>query len=440
MKCKTGAGGAVGQVMLLIIFELILLYILIRRQWAVHRKFLLFAAFLMQFTLLFIYRLELKFLWGREVYWSDAEYYWNATLELLKYGKVTAHNILYVYYGWLLQITSPFVGVIWNNISNVLLLNLSFLLAVETSRNLKNHYRFSRIRNDTALLPFSLYFLTIVNPLVVYSLMRNLKDSLFLFLVSFSVFLIKQIAKIKSLLWLTLAVALYNVLLIPLLTNIRPWGFAIPVVNMISLLISKESMTRGRKFAISLGFLALSVFVFFQFIQRIQGWISRRDLLLELGAGLENKGVLPTVLGVFRLLIGPGPIRSLFGSDFFQFYTYLGNFSSLLGSTIFWFIFPYFLTRYIPQITRLLRNGSAFFLNLVAILSIYAYFYGGSAELRFRGVIYSLIAFFILETIPEKKHFSDLDAVKCSRGLRNQMMAYAVVGIFMVSAGLYFSK
>lgn len=426
--------------MLVVIFELILIYVLIREQKNLHRNLFLITTFLTQFTLLSIYRFELKYFWGREVYWSDAEYYWDATLKLLKQGSVTAHNIVYVYYSWLLQKTSPFVSVIWNNVSNLLLVNLSFLLAVETSRTLKRELDCSvESGSSRTLIPSSVYLLSIANPLVVYSLMRNLKDSLFLFLLSLSVFLVKKIMKIKSLIWFIIALVAYNGLLIPALTNIRPWGFAVPVLNMLSLLIGKENIPRKHRTAISFLFLLFLVLIFQFFSSGIQGWLSRRDLLLELGIGVENKGAFSTVLGIFRLLIGPGPIRSLFGSQFFQFYTYVGNISSFVGSTIFWFLFPYVLIRDLPRVTKLLSNGSTFFLNLTAILGIYAYFYGGSAELRFRGVIYSLVSFFLLETFPRNYLYQVKESIALTQRLRSQMLGYVFTGIFLITAGILFS-
>ena len=131
----------------------------------------LFAIF-EQTIILLVYRINLNTI-NRVVYYSDAEVYWDNTLTLLNGGHLIGSQTGYAYYCMLLQLVSPFVSVIWNNISNICLLDCSVLLLAHVmvlgSVSQKNILLFLR---------FNLY-----NPLIIYGLGRNLKDSLFLFII-----------------------------------------------------------------------------------------------------------------------------------------------------------------------------------------------------------------------------------------------------------------
>src|SRR5690554_8234724 len=81
----------------------------------------------LQIALLLIYRIEL-FQLGREVYYSDATTYWEATKAMLNGYDFHAWNLGYVYYSVIIQKTTPFVSVFWVNLSNLLLFDLSVVL------------------------------------------------------------------------------------------------------------------------------------------------------------------------------------------------------------------------------------------------------------------------------------------------------------------------
>jgi len=381
----------------------------------------------------------LTLLWGREVYWSDAEYYWDSTLKMIKTGFVAAHNITYVYYTWLIQMTSPFINVIWNNISNIMLLNLSFLMAIQSYLDSKNDLYLNKSYMKSNSIPITSYLLSIANPLVIYSLLRNLKDSLFLFLVVFSIYLMGYIKKVKSVTIFIFWLIFYNLLLIPVLTNIRPWGFAIPVLNTLSLFLDKKNISKQKRTVLTIFFAVQVFFMIYLFSARAFAWLSRRDMLLELGVGADSQGFSTVFLGLFRLLLGPGPIRSLFGYQYFQFYTYVGNICALIGSTIFWFLSPIVLLQMLDMNRKDLYVLLTYIFNLLMILIIYSYFYGGSAELRFRGVIYTLVAnvFAILQLGNEKtmkiRPMESFDINKL------KLKAYVLLCSMLFLGGLLFS-
>jgi len=382
--------------MLFIFIEILLVSILLRKQRKVHLMKALILSFIVQTLILISYILELREMWGRIVYWSDAEYYWKATLEMLDGVVPAVYNIGYVFYSWLLQLTSPVVTPIWNNISNLMLLNLSFLLGIQTIMN--------EIKHKLRRIPLFAYFITIGNPLVIYSLCRNLKDVLFLFFVVFSVYIGVKILQTlinprirlsRNIPVVILSIFLYLFSFSALLSSIRVWGWMIPTSNVLFIFaLFLSSVTKNKFKWMLIPLLVFVLFVFyFTFLLRAQQillWLESRENLAQMG---RQMSVLQSILiGPFIMLFGPGPIRSLFGSTYFQFYTNVGNVSSFFGSIMWYFFLPWFGANLLIQLRWSAKF--AFFrmtvLVLLLLLCIYSYFYSGSTELRFRGVLYVL--------------------------------------------------
>ena len=165
-----------------------------------------------QFLLVTIYRLELWTL-GREVYYSDAEIYWNTTLALLKGADVTTWNMGYVYYCYLIQKTSPFVWAGFINLSNVLLIDLTGLSLA-----------YVMIENTVPSRNVETLAIGLLNPLVIYSLARNLKDVLFLFYVSLIILCFHFLTRHNTR-RILLSIAL--IVLTILVSEVRPWGFLV---------------------------------------------------------------------------------------------------------------------------------------------------------------------------------------------------------------------
>lgn len=368
--------------MAVILAEILILMALLRKQKNAHRHALLCLAFLIQFTLLIAYRLELSFLWHRTVYWSDAEYYWTQTLDLLNGVPISAYNLTYVYYSYLVQLTSPFRTPLLNNISNVLLMNLSFFLGIEIVKQ----------NNHKLRLPWIIYMTSIGNPLVTYSLMRNLKDSLFLFLTVSSIYTIIQLLRMRPFLRY-LILPLWTYLFLMLLNNIRPWGFLIVLSNVALLLLMERRRIYKLTNLLILLALLFGLFQAGRYVDITKAWLAQREILIEYGTGHSQLNPLTVPLGIFRIIMGPGPIRSLFGHEYFLYYTYVGLIASFIGSILWWFLFPALLGKVLSSPGKLIR-GNVVYLSSILLLFIliYSYFYGGSTELRFRGTLYILIS------------------------------------------------
>lgn len=341
-----------------------------------------------QFLLVTIYRLELWTL-GREVYYSDAEIYWNTTLALLKGADVTTWNMGYVYYCYLIQKTSPFVWAGFINLSNVLLIDLTGLsLAYVMIENKVPS------RNVETFLAIGL-----LNPLVIYSLARNLKDVLFLFYVSLIILCFHFLTRHNTR-RILLSIAL--IVLTILVSEVRPWGFLVSL-SLFGFLylrwLSKGFRQRPILFyllSVGIAVLAAILVIFLKYLgymATLEVWV---PIVIE---SASSQGLLNLLLAPTRILTGPGPFRAIQGAKYFWFYTVSGNFFAAIGALLWWFHLGSFGARLITS--RLNKNTVSVLLAITwgLFVIIYSLQYGGSLELRFRGVIYVLTAALVMSVV-----------------------------------------
>lgn len=354
----------------IIVIELILMLILNRKLEKkgikLHSR-LIFAA-LIQVIILFIYRFNLDMI-GREVYYSDAEVYWNETLRLLDGGKLVGNQVGYSYFSALVQYFSPIKSVIWNNISNVLLLDLSVILAAYTM-SLYDVERYN-IRSFVTIC--------LTNPLVIYSLARNLKDALFIFLAISIVHLYIVFDKKRKLRYIAF-VAMLSIVI----SSIRPWGFLIMPMMVIEKLLTSPKEYRGRNILLSA--ILFSVFLVVVRFTNLWGHVNLwMPIVLAKAKSIGTSGL---IIAPMKILTGPGPYRSLMGSKYFLFTILSGNVFSAIGSVAWWWC----LSTYISNFRKLNLKNTRYPFLIIALffILIYSMQYGGSLELRFRGVIYIL--------------------------------------------------
>ena len=113
----------------------------------------LVLAMIFQIILFIIYRLNLNYI-DREVYFSDAQLYWNATKEVMTYGRTDVYNRTYIYICAIIQKTSFILWVGWNNLFNILCIDLSvamILIVLYSNMNTKI------TKNLKCLLYFTIY-------------------------------------------------------------------------------------------------------------------------------------------------------------------------------------------------------------------------------------------------------------------------------------------
>ena len=104
----------------------------------------------------------------------------------------------------------------------------------------------------------------------------------------------------------------------------------------------------------------------------------------------KSLSVSELIKAPLKILTGPGPYRSILGNTYFLFTTASGNVLCALGATFWWMN----LSAYCENIRSFKLNSKnlSFILICVLFIAIYSMQYGGSLELRFRGVIYILFS------------------------------------------------
>ena len=368
--------------MVVIFFELLILFRLVSslRRKGLHSitKHVWIALFI-QAVILVIYRLEMSSL-GLEVYYSDSMVYWNATLGLLRGERVTTWNMGYVYYSYLIQLTSPIVWAGFINISNIMLVNLTILTLAS-------------IMLDNGIAPRNVKtFVTIClsNPLVVYSLLRNLKDALFLFYVCLIILCFEWLShKRRGKAFILLLIVILTILV----SGVRPWGFLVSVM-FFALYYTRVSARLFRNTPIlfwvsCLGFVVVLGLVAV-FMMRL-GYVDTLALWVPIVfSNATEHGILDLLLAPFRILVGPGPFRAIAGHIYFLHYTISGNFFSAIGALLWWVALSGIVARVVNGRLKLSRLSMTLLMVWVLFLAIYSLQYGGSLELRFRGIIYIL--------------------------------------------------
>lgn len=370
------------------------------------KKYYIFA-FIIQAIFLIMYRAELLGI-GREVYYSDAEVYWHETKNMIETGSAGGWNIGYIYYSFLIQKLSFFESVALINVSNMMLIHLSISIL-----------GFIMLKNDISKKNISFFIIiNSLNPLIFYALFRNVKDSLFLFYSVLSIAIIyyysheKNMIK-KSILFISMVMIIY------LLYDIRPWGFLVPISGYIVADINKERSKVNKVINISIITLGLIIILSMPRINAtLNMWV---PIVFNNGLSQSLKGL---ILGPFNLLIGPGPIRSIFGSKYFVYYTNIGNIAGFIGSIIWWLALPMLLAQVkISKHSNLLSRLIGIIVFI--FISIYTMQYGGSAEIRFRGVLYVLFSGYILSNWE-----LNINKKIC--------LKYSCIGIIIVIGGVIF--
>lgn len=356
----------------------------------------LVIALLIQLLFFILYRLELYSI-GREVYYSDAEIYWKHTLSYLSGNIYYAYNDAYIWICYIIQKTSPFIWVGWNNIYNILIVDLSIILCAniiyrENEKQLLNKKKGSKcdIKEHTNLKQFLNW--TVFNPLITYSLMRNLKDATYLFLICIIiyVFYLIQYSQRRRIGWISYFIFLFFMTIV--LYRIRPWAF---VTSLIAIWCVLDTL-KIRGFTkivvvivilLSINILMLNNAQFSRIYSSTKLWV---PIVFD---SYQKQSFMDKILSLPRLFVGPGPFRSILGKQYFMFYTNIGNFMSFVGSIIWWIQFVFMISQVLEgNIKNLTVFAKYMFLNLLFYILIYSMAYRGSTELRFRGVLYILVS------------------------------------------------
>lgn len=350
---------------------------------------------------LLLVQLELVVISPDGTYGSDARYYYKAMCSALHAGMWLppegVFNPGYVAFGTFVLRTSPSESVIWVKLANIGLLLLSLALGFYILQSWGISKRVAHLAITLAG----------TNGVVTWMVVRNLKDTLFLFLsliliVGVKVLLSKRhdipiLFRISGILLLCFAGA-------QALESIRPWGlyWALVIIGATTIEpLFQKGLQWGFKIPRSLLFstLALSLILMVWFANSHRSVMQDITVAIQYAegaGGLVGVGPLDIVLALPRFLIGPGPIRAIFGHEVFWVTTTMGNILITLGAIMWWTYLPVLVLALLRGPSYWLRHASIL-IPLFIFLTIYSFAYSGSLETRFRAIAY---VFSFLGTAP----------------------------------------
>ena len=179
---------------------------------------------------------------------------------------------------------------------------------------------------------------------------------------------------------------------------IRPWGF---IVSIIAILYTLFVLFKNRKINIRKTnkiFIICSILIFI-----VIGYIIYPNMAVTLKVWFPvvkkifySRSIIELILGFGKFILGPGPIRCLFGNKFFVHYVFTGNIMCFIGSIMWWISLIFILSSLVinkKDVIKKIKNNNIMFIILVLIfyVSIYVVQYGGTAEIRLRSVMYIFV-------------------------------------------------
>lgn len=350
--------------------------------------FLISITFIWNLCWLIILQLELMGN-GMNTYGSDETDYFKTMLMASESGNwfdiaKNDFNFSYVLYGTMILKTSFVKSVFMIRLCNVMLLINTVL------------YVYLFLRNNVDVKSKIIYFCMLfvgLNGIITWTAIRNLKDTLFIYLlVIFLYSLFKMIKKnrLSFVGLLTISSTGY------VMQDIRQW-FEYLVVVLFGTMFIVYLVKRKRYILASILLITASGFVvaFFQkgFSTLLVYTIAFSDFQTNvLGGdvltGFVNRNILSLPISMARFIIGPGPIRGLFGSESFVVYTTTGNILIFLGGLLWWAFLPVFIMSLLS-----VKHGYKQYAVLTILLvywGLYSYTYSGSGDTRLRAVLYVL--------------------------------------------------
>jgi len=305
------------------------------------------------------------------------------------------YNFTYILYGFFILKTSFIQSVFMIRLCNVLLLINSMVICYKVLKKFFN--------TNPKHLYYCMWFIGL-NGIITWTAIRNLKDVMFLFLlVSLIYYLLDFFMNRKwSIFRIVLMVGICYVL-----QDIRQW-FLYLFAGMIVIGIGGV-LLKKRKYFLAISLAAVSVILLLSFYSRgLSTMLLYRVAYSEtqstvLGGdaitGLINGGLLSLPMSMARFILGPGPIRGLFGSEAFLTYTQTGNVLIFLGGMAWWIFLPLFIMSLFS-----IKHFKQRYMILAVLLfywATYSFAYAGSGDTRLRVILYVLCAMYTIPYISD---------------------------------------
>lgn len=382
--------------MVIFLFEGLLLIILLRLlpgSWLSVCAYTLFWALSWSIICLILFHLELAHTSPDGLYGSDERYYYEAMLSTLEAGTwwplSDVCNKGFVAFGAAVLRMSPNDSVIWVELANIGL----FMLCLALGFYILKSWGISKN------VAYIIMLLAGTNGIITWMVIRNLKDTLFLFLTLLLIVLITYILsenRQTSMAFRLLGVLAVGIVFSQILESIRQWGPYWTLVIIVAAAI-ETCFKRRYLFLIvkrNLFFILITCLFLTIGLHTILYKSVTQDLFIFISyaaksGGLVGAGLMDITLSFPRFLIGPGPIRSIFGHDVFLFTTSVGNLLITLGSIMWWSYIPILVLAFLRGPNYWFKYASVI-IPLLIFVVVYTFAYAGSVETRFRAIVYML--------------------------------------------------
>ena len=371
----------------MISFFLFLTYLYLINLWFKSHKSILILPLLIGGVIIIFYRLELSLL-DMDVYFSDALYYYERSFESFSNLKIFE----YAFYLKIINLFSIVYFPLEINIVNFLIFQISCLLMLKL---ILISTKFNIEAKNKIIYRSSLFIFC--NPFLIISLIRNVKDVSFLFLIISFIYLIIKFDKIYIKIILTL---LFSYVLLP----IRPWSVILTFSILFYDIFLRIKTSKGLLSRSILLVCAVSLILIIPIY-----FIDNIDTLLKWYEIAERGGITDTfdlsfksrIIGPLKLLFSPGIPRLLNPSKYFTYHTITLIISLFIGI----FLNYCLLTRLIDfkRIMISIKNNFHIFLISLIGIVIYSFSYAGSVEFRIKATILSPLFFIIIASIPQNK-------------------------------------
>ena len=336
---------------------------------------LLIFPLIVGFIIIISYRLELLWI-NRLVYFSDAQYYYDLSLQ----DDFTFFS--YVSFLKLINYLHFFNYPVEINITNFLL----FLISCTTLFRIIqfNHEKTSHTLKKRVV------FLIMCNPFLIISLSRNMKDSFFLFLITFFIYAFQNFKK-KYIFQFFLCV-IFSLIF----KQVRPWAILFPFLLFVfNLLIINPKFIKNTIIIFLL--IAISSFS----LSYIQSYVDYVSIWFEIAKdgiheGEFNLSLSERLKGPLKLLVSPGIPRLLFPEIYFKYSMGTVNLFLLIGILINYIILSNIQIKKI--LLEFFQNFNLFLLFIVPLF-IYSFAYSGSVEYRIKATILIPLFFVIITTM-----------------------------------------
>ena len=399
-------------VLLLLIFQLF--YLLRKTKWNRTIVFIVLITTMLSIGFMIILDLELAS-YGVTTYGSDESDYYSKMMfasqirdmrDWFSFVKAD-YNFTYVMFGSLILKTSWIKSIILIRLGNVLL----FLNTVLMS------YLFAKKYFPEKPLNINVYVITFLmgtNGMLIWTAIRNLKDTLFIYMLIAFLYVFIDILYNKNITFYKITVLISSFYV---LNDIRQWFSYFFLFLMLIIIIL--NLYKNKKYFFLFIVSVLSAIILLNYANE---GLNILEIYTKSRYGSISIINLPILMGQF--MMGPGPIRGLFGDEAFLFTTTTGNILITLGSLAWWMFAPLFVLALVNF--KNIKQNYIVLITLVFYWATYSYANAGSGDTRVRAVFYILAMLYTLPYLNEIKS-------------QEFLLKYVMIGAPLFFIGIYFS-